>query len=213
MKKCPVGVICIENITLFYILISIFILCYCTYMYIYKHKNIQINNTITNKEDTPIISYPYTTTNYPYSNLPPYSTHSKDVYLNPYTPPLKDERYLVPEITRYPLSPSIPVNIATNIGAVDTPYRQTGILTSINTQKTILPLMGRPLFINRDKWQFYTMNENNIKLSINKNGKSCTNEYGCDNLYNGDTVYVDGFDDTFKITVYENDTIKYIPYI
>jgi len=74
--------------------------------------------------------------------------------------------------------------------------------------------MGRPLFTNRDKWQYYTLSEpNNIKLPVVKNGKSCTNEYGCDNLYNGDTIYVEGYNDAFKVTVYDNDTIRYIPAI
>ena len=58
---------------------------------------------------------------------------------------------------------------------------------------------GRPLMANRDKWQFYTMN-NNIKLPIVNRGKSCTNEYGCDNLYNGDSVYVEGIKDAFNVT-------------
>ena len=58
-----------------------------------------------------------------------------------------------------------------------------------------------------------TFEPNNIKLPVVKNGKSCTNEYGCDNLYNGDTIYVEGYNDAFKVTVYDNDTIRYIPQI
>ena len=73
--------------------------------------------------------------------------------------------------------------------------------------------MGKPLFTNRDKWNFYTMNENNIKLPVTFKQKSCTNEYGCDNIYNGDTVYVDGIDSTFKATIYDNATMKYIPFL
>jgi len=139
--------------------------------------------------------------NYPYNNYP------RDVYLNPYSPPLKDERYLVPQ--------SIPINVSTNIGAVDTAYRQTGILTPLNGSSKILPLMGRPLFVNRNKWQYYTLSDqnNSVKLPIVKNGRSCTNEYGCDNLYNGDSVYVEGYNQAFKVTVYDNDTIKYIPFL
>ena len=77
----------------------------------------------------------------------------------------------------------------------------------------ILPLMGRPLIANRDKWNFYSMSDQNhsIKLPISHNGKSCTNEYGCDNLYNGDIVYVEGYNDAFKVTMYENEGLSYIP--
>ena len=35
----------------------------------------------------------------------------------------------------------------------------------------------------------------------------------CDDLYTGDVVYVDGYDSDFKVTTYENDMPKYIPYI
>jgi hypothetical protein len=85
----------------------------------------------------------------------------------------------------------------------------------VNGPETILPLMGRPLFTNRDKWQFYTMSDknNSIKLPVTNAGKSCTGEYGCDNLYNGDTVYVEGYNDAFKVTMYDNAVMKYIPFI
>ena len=107
------------------------------------------------------------------------------------------------------------VNISTNIGAVDTQYRQLGIMTATNTKGKIIPLMGRPLFTNRDKWQYYTMSDqnNSMKLPVSRNGKSCTNEYGCDKLYNGDTVYIEGINEAYKITTYDNDTIKYLPFI
>ena len=39
-----------------------------------------------------------------------------------------------------------------------------------------------------------------IKLPVVNRGKSCTGEYGCDNLQNGDTVYVEGYNDAFKAT-------------
>jgi hypothetical protein len=110
----------------------------------------------------------------------------------------------------------VPINVSTNIGAVDTNYRQVGILTPLNGNNSkILPLMGRPLFVNRDKWQYYTMSDqnNSIKLPISYNGRSCTNEYGCDKLYNGYTVYVEGYNEAFKITIYENDTIRYLPFL
>lgn len=128
-----------------------------------------------------------------------------DVLMNPYAPPLRNERYLMP------------INVSTNAGAVDTSYRQVGMLTPLNgtSKEKILPLMGRPLFVSRDKWQYYTMSDqnNSIKLPISRNGRSCMTEYGVDKLYNGDTVYVEGYNQAFKITMYENEVIKYLPYI
>ena len=107
----------------------------------------------------------------------------------------------------------IPINIRTQ--SFDTAYRQVGILTRINGTETILPIMGRPLHANRNKWQFYTMSDRNqnLKLPLSNGGKSCTGEYGCDNLTSGDNVYVEGYNDAFKVTSYENSVMRYIPFI
>jgi hypothetical protein len=107
----------------------------------------------------------------------------------------------------------MPINIPTQ--SVDSSYRQVGLLTRLNGAEMILPLMGKPLFTNRDKWNFYTMSDksNMIKLPITNKGRSCTNEYGCDNLYNGDTVYVEGYNDAFKVTVYDSQIMRYIPFL
>ena len=61
-----------------------------------------------------------------------------------------------------------------------------GTVGRLNGKDNILPLMGRPLFTNRDKWNFYTMTDKNnmIKLPISHKGRSCTNQIGCDNIYN-----------------------------
>lgn len=144
--------------------------------------------------------------NYGYTNLP------NDILLNPYVPPLKDDRYLV---TSSDIRAAVPINIRTQ--GVETNYRQLGILTPVNSngkKERILPLLGRPLIINRCKWQYYTMEtKNNFKLPITHHGRSCTNEHGCDELYNEDTINVEGYNENFKVTLYDNNTIKYLPFI
>lgn len=217
MKKCPPGVICIENYSMFFIIVCVLILVYIIYITIFK-QNIVVNNSPSEK----IVIKETTRENdglwnswipsWPYTNLP------SDPLINPYAPPLRDERYFVPGFpSRAVPIGAVPINVSTNIGAVDTQYRQLGIMTATNSKGKIIPLMGRPLFTNRDKWQYYTMssegNNNNIKLPVSRNGKSCTNEYGCDKLYNGDTVYIEGINEPYKITMYDNDTIKYLPFI
>lgn len=217
MKKCPPGVICIENITMVYLLIVVCIFVYLCYYSIKQNTTKIITNekiTIKKEKDEPSnfgwLGF-FQTPNYPYNNMP-----YKDVLLNPYTPPLKDERYLVPNINYTPPG-TLPINISTNIGAVDTNYRQLGILTPLNgpNKNNILPLMGRPLFTNRQKYQYYTISNqhNNIKLPVSVKGRSGTNEYGVDQIFNGDTVYVEGYNDAFKVTTYDNDTIRYLPSI
>lgn len=93
-------------------------------------------------------------------------------------------------------------------------YRQVGILTRLNGPDTILPLYGRIINTSRDKWQYYTMNDSNnsVRLPISVNGKNGNDEYGVDEIYNGDTVYVEGYNDIFKATIYENNRFNYIPF-
>ena len=47
--------------------------------------------------------------------------------------------------------------------------------------------MGRRLYTNNSKWQYYTMTDksNSIRLPMSHNGK-VVNEYGCDELMNGE---------------------------
>jgi hypothetical protein len=83
-----------------------------------------------------------------------------------------------------------------------------------NNDPKILPLMGRRVMNGRDKYQYYTISNSgnvNTKLPIRKEGRNCINEYGCDPLYNGDIVFVEGYGDKFKATIYENETFRYIP--
>ena len=216
MKKCPPGVICIENVSLFLIFICVFIVGYLLYVNL-KGNNIVVNNKQTEK----VVIKENTGDNFggwfggflpswPYNNFP------NDALLNPYFPPLSDERYLVPSLNYIPRG-TIPINISTNVGAVDTSYRQVGILTPLNgkSQDNILALMGRPVFTNRDKWQYYTISNqhNNVKLPVSVKGRSGSNEYGVDRIYDGDTVYVEGLNQPFRVTIYDNDTIKYLPSI
>jgi len=137
-------------------------------------------------------------------SCPPYYKHG-DVFMDPYKPPLKDNKFYTKHV-------GIPINIPTS--TVDANYDCVGILTRMGGKETILPLFGRPLHFGRNHWQYYAMSDknNNIKLPVINSGKSCTGEYGCNNLSNGDVVYVEGLNDAFKATIYENNVPRYIPF-
>ena len=118
---------------------------------------------------------------------------------------------------------SLPVNVTTNSLAPLLPmntqrgdfvYKQVGILTRVNGPNLILPLFGRMINTSRVKWQYYTMNESNnsVRLPINVKGRNGTDEYGVDELYSGDTVYVEGYDEVFKATIYKNSNFYYSPF-
>lgn len=220
-KKCGQGVICFENMT--FALLFILVIMFFYMMMARGNTNKEGEST---HEHTHSVSYNpfeiFFKPNIPYSNVP------GDVYMNPYTAPMKDTRYMVPSHDIRGVPPNhhvqvpsghqhqhgVPVNVPTQ--SIDTHYRQVGILTRQNGRdETILPLMGRPLFTSRDKWQYYSMSDknNSVKLPLSSGGRSCTSEYGCNNLYNGDSVYIEGYNDAFKVTVYDNSPIQYIPYL
>jgi len=115
---------------------------------------------------------------------------------NPYTAPLVDNR----------------INIRTQ-GELSE-YTTIGILTRIGDTESTLPLIGRS--INRNNWNYYTINDKNssllLKLPIyNSNNKNCLNEYGCQMLNDGDIVKIEGTDATFKVTTYDNAQSRYLP--
>ena len=199
MKKCQ---ICIE----IWVEIIVLFIAVLFFMYLFKNQERNTDQPIPTQMPTQMPT-----------RMPrfPIWFEAKDVLRNPYEPPLSDD-------SLQPIRVQVPINISTNPGAVDTSYRQVGILTphsasssSCHEKNRIIPLMGRPLYVSRNKWQYYTMTDktNSIKLPISYKGRSCTNEYGCDELLGGEHVYVEGYDEAFKVTKYDNDTIRYIPFI
>ena len=203
-KKCIPGVICFENVTILILAVIGSMVFYLYYIHITKNAT-----TATNVISSPAIV------------VPPLATDSRIEMSNPYMPPLKTDNAMfggissitVPIVQRPSLG--MPINIQTS--TANTSYSQSGILTKEGNsgEQMILPLMGRNLLNGRDKWQYYTMTNGagaiNTKLPISVNGKSCTGEYGCDSISTGDVVYVEGYNDTFRATVYENALMQYLP--
>ena len=214
MSRCPPGVICFENFTFTFVIIALFVIIYFVYNRQFgsngtkQQHNMNISNAESNMGsnlgiDVSSLFGLFPRPSYSFSNV------QNDVLLNPYAPPLKDERVIMTNDVRG----GIPINI--NTRAVDTNYRQVGLLKRMNGQEMLLPLMGRPLYVGRDKWQYYTMSDSNnqIKLPVSFKSKSCTSEYGCDEISNGDTVYIDGLNATFQVTMYDNATMRYLPFV
>ena len=176
-RKCPPGVICFENITLVIFIGIALIVLYLAYtQYSKNDTNNKNENTYNNYKD--ISEYKINMGSGMgmgmgmgggFQDLIPrigsgYTRGPADVLLNPYTPPLRDDRYF----NTIGLSTNMMGGIAGNMGgdvrggipinvptrSVNAAYRQVGILTRVNGPETILSLMGRPLFPSQDKWQF-----------------------------------------------------------
>lgn len=201
-KKCIPGVICIENITLAVFAFLFIVLGYMYYLFFVK---IQRHPQIIQQREYVNIPMGVSTRNMP------------NIILDPYGPPLKNDGIYFPRDSRdirgIPVSPGIPVNVETR--GLNQDYSQMGILTR-DKDDLILTLMGRRLITGLDKWQYYTISNTgnmNTKLPVYIRGKNGSGEYGCDVLMSGDVVYVEGYKDVFKATIYENARFTYIPYI
>ena len=198
-KTCPPGFICVENMSITLVII-IFLLAFIVYL-----KFISSNNS-----DKQVL---YVGDNNDFvRNMPSLHTmvHS-NILQNPFAPPLKQNRYF--DSGSSDIRGGVPINVPTR--GFKEEFKQVGILTRDMGKETILPIMGRRLYTNNSKWQYYTMTDksNSIRLPMSHNGRSCTSEYGCDELMNGDVVYVEGYKDAFKVTIYENSEPRYIPYL
>ncbi len=202
-KKCIPGVFCIENMTLFLMFVI-------TIMILYFYYQITFKQTSTEKPNTNIIvvSPPNTNAGTMIGGV------SSRTILDPLGPPLRNDGVYFPRDSA-DIRGTIPINMETRGTGMD--YTQIGILTNNQGgEALILPLIGRQPMTGRDKWQYYTISNTgymNTKLPVRVNGKSCMSEYGCEILNSGDNVYVEGYNTTFRATIYENSQFRYIPYL
>ena len=196
-KQCPTGVVCVEYTAISFYIIIFGIIGYLVYLNFQEKTPIHIFNQLPSNNDLD------KNTNIFHSSMePPLST-------NQHFPPLSRD-----------VRGGIPINMKTRPSSQQQNYSQVGILTKENLngngENLILPLMGKLNDTRRDKWNFYTISNTgsvNTKLPISVNGKNCSNEYGCDDVMNGDTVYVEGYNGIFNVTKYENNDFQYIPYL
>ena len=208
---CPEGTICFNNITFVLIICIIAAIGYMYFQTIKqnKQKQQQINNANSIRHSVQPQPYFYGSNMFSFSE-----PRQPEVYGGVYSPPLKQIQPFRFPFFQSPYATSQPIAINVDTSAINAPYTQVGFVTPINGKPgDIFPLMGRPRYTSRDKWQYYTISNTNgagIKLPISVGGKSATTEYGVNEVSNGDTVYVEGYSQAMRVTVYDNDTIRYI---
>ena len=109
-KRCPPGVFCIENYTIF----AIFCILIVALAYIFVRK--PTTASPSEKVDVNIID----TVRSPFVRANPrlsYNEQDGDILLNPYAPPVNDERYLIPS---QDVRGRVPINIRTQGVDADT---------------------------------------------------------------------------------------------
>lgn len=211
-KTCVPGLFCIENMTFFCMFILIIVLAYLYYVNIAKaglektpmgydkqyHEKV-VQPVVIMSAGPPLPDV--------HDQLRMVATN-KDPLQSEYAPPLKN-------MYMNEAAHGLPINMKTR--GRESKYSQVGILTRKNGNTLILPLMGRSGTNGRDKYQYYTMTNSggniHTKLPVSVKGKSCTSQMGCDQIYDGDSVYVEGYDNIFHATIYENSLMQYIPYV
>lgn len=222
-KKCIPGVICIENTTfliaLLIIIIGVFV-WYQIYPLGKSHKKSRHSNpnkysehvTVTNKLPTQDLRGDVGRCNMMGQTV-------GDPLTNPYVPPVKCDSGSLMNVPlqTHMSSHAVPINMPTQ--HYNTQYAQIGILTKkYENSSEILPLMGRRTITSRDKWQYYTVSGGGAggnlqtKLPIRVKDKMCSGEYGCNEIFSNDEVYVEGVQEIFQATIYESGLFSYIPY-
>jgi len=111
--------------------------------------------------------------------------------------------------------PGIPINIKTR--GEPTGYQQVGVLMDSTTggDPKLLPLYGQETYPGSRQWNYYTSSDGfqAVKLGIMQNNKNCQEHYGCKEIYNGDSIGVNGYNNTFKANIYKLEVPRYIPHI
>lgn len=205
-RKCPKGAICFETYTLLFLII-IFLFIIGTYVKKFYNEQHHVMNTIMKKNQDEQKNMLWNLTSHHHNNLPPHlhvqnhssgydllrpiadprvavSSHPTDTLMNPYAPPVQ---YNEPHS-----------------------YRQIGYLKNESMMNKMLPLFARPVHVRRDKWYYYTIFDN-IKVPIYYRTRKCTSTHGCDELYNGEIVQVEGMQQNFTAYLYDNHTLMYDP--
>lgn len=235
MKDCPPGVLCLNYSKLVLIILILIFAIYwiknewnnSTYKLIdnnikdvsiaMQKENKILNNKIEEikeKEKTKLIQEDSTTSiDYPIvsSNSMYLVNKSHERIVNPLLPPERSNPYNTHYIT--PIrSLGVPINISTR-GEIGE-YQQVGALVN-DTNDKILPIYGRQTYPGSGKWSYYTATDKfrEVKLPVFKNKRNCTDEHGCDEIYDKDEIDVPAYNQKFKVTMYSLDAPKYIPYL
>ena len=177
-------------------------------------------NIELNKEDNNI------TINYHTQKDPQHILINKDHerLINPLEPPERRNFHLNPSGLEVVHTPGIPINVPTRgysggmvqVGVLhkDSTTDRTNQIGQ-NMEPVILPLFGRPTHNGSNKWSYYTATDKNnqVKLPLSNKNRVCNAEQGCDELYDNDSVTVPAYNGDFKVSIYEFDKPRYIPYV
>ncbi len=84
-----------------------------------------------------------------------------------------------------------------------------------DNNKKILPLYGEETYRGSNQWRYYTTSDNlnSVKLAVLNRNKNCQDEYGCNEIYDGDEVSVVGYNSRFRVSLYKMEGPRYLPFL
>ena len=100
-----------------------------------------------------------------------------------------------------------PINMSTR-GPLGQPQQVGAIYKILGNENQVYPLYGRKKYPNGDKWEYYTtIGQYGVKMPIIRRNTH-------DELGTNDLVFIQGQRRApYRVTMYENDSPEYIPYI
>lgn len=131
---------------------------------------------------------------------------------------------LLPPERSYVNTYGVPINVPTR--GVSGGYQQVGVIYKSNitdgdktignsSDTVILPLYGQPTYPGSNKWNYYTSSDkyHTFKMPLTINGRKCTDDIGCSEINNGDTISLPQYNGDFTVEIYDFDKPRYIPYV
>ena len=84
-------------------------------------------------------------------------------------------------------------------------FQQMGILT--DDEGEMLPLYGRESRTHRDRYHYYTTTSGDqiFPLNITVDGRDCSEDIGCQELYGNENVNVMGTDNNYSVNMYRTE--------
>lgn len=95
-------------------------------------------------------------------------------------------------------------------------YQQMGVLIGEERrhrgEQTILPLIGRQTHPGSSRYHYYTSTNgyHPMKLPVVHNKRTCNDSTGCEEIFSGNLVSVNGYDYDFKADIYPSPDLQYI---
>jgi hypothetical protein len=131
---------------------------------------------------------------------------------------------LLPPERSYENTYGIPINIpsrgfSSGFQQVGTLYKNQvsddGKVIGNSSDTVIIPIFGRPLYPGSNKWNYYVTSDKYamVKMPFTFKGKKTDDQYGVDELFDGDVITLPEYNGEFVVKIYQYDKPRYIPFI